>query len=297
MSVRSWVWSPHVRSCRDPVTWLLLRHSNPIIHITEYHISQSALPRSPEPLLPNGNIFTYCPKLALAAATLLLLPFFCIHLFLVHQILVVDCYQSGPSSRSLPLKQIQCSTLLNVRRFAPIPAPSLHRKQLLPWLTLCQQAEHQEGWEGSIPPSSLEILHRCGCSTGMGAPQLGDPAPPRAWWGSPYRTSHPWKAMYKANSRIMPTITGRISIIPQKHSTSNLFFFNLCGAWWRWMQGPQTHRNIYSGSANSCPCVHVTVHAPGQVYWPRTPILSTWAVSSKQTILCLIFIIWGKELK
>lgn len=128
-----------------------------------------------------------------------------------------------PSSRFLPLKQIQCSILLNVRRFAPIPAPSPHRKQLLPWLTLCQQAEHQEGWEGSIPPSSLQILHRCGCSTGMGAPQLGDPAPPRTWWGSPHSTSHPWKAMYKANSRIMSTIRGCIRVISQKHSTSNLF--------------------------------------------------------------------------
>lgn len=66
-SVRSRVWSPRVRSCRNPVSWLLLRHSNPIIHLTEYHINHPTRPRSPVPLLPNVNIFIYCPKPALAA--------------------------------------------------------------------------------------------------------------------------------------------------------------------------------------------------------------------------------------
>lgn len=112
MSVRLQVWSPRVRFCRAPVTWLLLKHSNPVIHLTS-NLPQSSLTSASKwkylHLLPQA--YSCCCYFAPTPL------FFCAHFFLLHPILVADCYQSGPSSRSLPLKQIHCSTLLNAIQF------------------------------------------------------------------------------------------------------------------------------------------------------------------------------------
>lgn len=148
---------------------------------------------------------------------LLLLPLFCTRLFLLHQILVADCYQSGPSSRSLLLKRNQCSTFPNARKFQS------RLLRLQPHLLTANSSHDSPTHRGQSTGKDGRAASHHGCSIGMGVAQAGNPASPRAWWRLPHSTSHPWKATYKANSKIMPTITGGISIIPQKYSRSNLF--------------------------------------------------------------------------
>lgn len=110
-SVRSQVWSPRVRSCGDPVTWLHLRHSNPVIHNSPHRISHQSSnpPQISWTLIPNGKILIYCPKLALA------------HHFLHPSLPTASDFRGWllpvrPLFKIPPLKQIQCSTFLNARR-------------------------------------------------------------------------------------------------------------------------------------------------------------------------------------
>lgn len=241
MSVRLQVWSPRVRFYRAPVTWLLLKHSNPVIHLTS-NLPQSSLTSASKwkylHLLPQA--YSCCCYFAPTP------------LFFLRPLLPTASDFSGwllPVGPLFKIPPIKTNSLLNPpqchtvsEQFAPIPALSPHRKQLFPWLTPCWQAEHQEGWEGSICPASLGILHGYGWSiAGWSSTSQGMMGLPTQHFLS--RESHV-QGKFKDNAN---------NHRRYQHYSSGTFhvkaFFNLPGAWWRWVQGSQTHRNIYSGSA------------------------------------------------
>lgn len=127
------------------------------------------------------------------------------------------------------------------------------------------------------------VLHRCGCS------MAGRSSTSQGTLGSPHSTSHPWKAMYKADSRVMPTVTGGASILPQKHSLSNLFLILVVDGG----GGHKAHRppgtfpmdQPAKDTVSLCPC-HCSCSRTGVLAKNPHPIHM-----SSQTILCLIFII------